>query len=69
MQYIAEKEGVEIGEDFLVFAQVKRLHEYKRQLMTAFAVLELYFGIKSGRLRTLQPSPFSKFIKDSKTEQ
>ena len=58
LQYIAEKEGVEIGEDFLVFAQVKRLHEYKRQLMTAFAVLELYFGIKSGRLRTLQPCAF-----------
>ena len=46
LEYIREREGVDIPEHFLVFAQVKRLHEYKRQLMTAFAVLELYYGLK-----------------------
>ncbi len=58
LEYIARKEGVEIPADCLVFAQVKRLHEYKRQLMTAFAVLELYYGIKSGRLSSLHPCVF-----------
>ena len=58
LKYIAQKEGVDIPADFLVFAQVKRLHEYKRQLMTAFAVLELYYGIKSGRLKDIAPSVF-----------
>lgn len=58
LKYIAEKEGVAIPTDFLVFAQVKRLHEYKRQLMTAFAVLELYYGLKSGRLQDFTPSVF-----------
>ncbi|MDE5896462.1 MAG: glycogen/starch/alpha-glucan phosphorylase, partial [Clostridia bacterium] len=57
-EYIACKEGVEIPPEFLVFSQVKRLHEYKRQLMTAFAVLELYYGIKDGSLRELRPCAF-----------
>lgn len=58
LKYIAEKEGVEIPSGFLVFAQVKRLHEYKRQLMTAFAVLELYHRIKCGELNDVAPSVF-----------
>lgn len=58
LKYIAEKEGVEISPEFLVFAQVKRLHEYKRQLMTAFAVLELYDGLKSGAIENFYPSVF-----------
>lgn len=58
LKYIAEKEGIEIPANFLVFAQVKRLHEYKRQLMTAFAVLELYYGIKSGKLSNIHPCAF-----------
>ncbi len=58
LKYIAEKEGIEISPDFLVYAQVKRLHEYKRQLMTAFAVLELYFGLKDGSIKNFHPSVF-----------
>lgn len=58
LNYIAEKEGVSIPADFTVFAQVKRLHEYKRQLMTVFAVLELYYSIKSGSLGNMHPSLF-----------
>ena len=58
LKYIAENEGVSIPADFIVFAQVKRLHEYKRQLMTAFAVLELYYSVKSGRLSNLHPCAF-----------
>ncbi len=58
LSYIAEKEGVEISPDFLVFAQVKRLHEYKRQLMTAFAVLDIYNGLKSGKIQKFIPTAF-----------
>lgn len=58
LNYIAEKEGVSIPADFTVFAQVKRLHEYKRQLMTVFAVLELYYSIKSGSLGNMHPGLF-----------
>ncbi|MCI8413493.1 MAG: glycogen/starch/alpha-glucan phosphorylase [Clostridia bacterium] len=56
--YIEQKEGVRIPDRFLVYAQVKRLHEYKRQLMTAFAVLELYHAIKDGALSDFHPSVF-----------
>ncbi len=58
LKYIAQKEDIEIPENFLVYSQIKRLHEYKRQLMTAFAVLELYFGLKDGSIKDFQPSVF-----------
>ena len=58
LQYVAKKEGVEVPPDFLVFAQVKRLHEYKRQLMTAFAILDIYYGLKSGEITNFYPSLF-----------
>ena len=58
LKYIAEKEGVVVPDNFLVFAQVKRLHEYKRQLMTAFAVLDIYYGLKSGEIKDFYPSVF-----------
>ena len=48
--YIASKEGAAFGEGRMLYAQVKRLHEYKRQLMTAFALLRLYFDLKEGKI-------------------
>ncbi|MDE6613268.1 MAG: glycogen/starch/alpha-glucan phosphorylase, partial [Clostridia bacterium] len=56
--YIKQHEGVDVPENFLVFAQVKRLHEYKRQLMTAFAILQLYNGLKDGSIKDFNPSVF-----------
>ena len=56
--YIRSREGVDIPEHFLVYAQVKRLHEYKRQLMTAFAILEIYNGLKDGSIQNFNPSVF-----------
>ena len=41
-RYIEKTEGVKIDGERILYAQVKRLHEYKRQLMTAFALLRLY---------------------------
>ncbi|MDE6373410.1 MAG: glycogen/starch/alpha-glucan family phosphorylase, partial [Clostridia bacterium] len=56
--YVERNEKIKIGQDFIVYSQVKRLHEYKRQLMTAFAVLEIYKGLKDGTIKDFQPSVF-----------
>lgn len=56
--FIKRHEGVEVPENFLVYSQVKRLHEYKRQLMTAFAILEIYQGLKDGTIKDFTPSVF-----------
>ncbi|MCD8373212.1 MAG: glycogen/starch/alpha-glucan family phosphorylase [Clostridia bacterium] len=58
IKYINEREGTDIADNMLVYAQVKRLHEYKRQLMTAFAILEIYNGLKDGTIRDFYPSVF-----------
>ncbi len=35
--------------------QVKRLHEYKRQLMNAFCILAIYYRLKAGKLPNFHP--------------
>lgn len=44
--YIKETEGVTLDPDSLFDIQIKRLHEYKRQLLNAFYILDLYYRIK-----------------------
>ena len=44
--YVKETEGVELDPDSLFDVQIKRMHEYKRQLLNAFYILDLYFRIK-----------------------
>lgn len=44
--YIKEVEGVEINPYSLFDIQIKRLHEYKRQLLNAFYILDLYYRVK-----------------------
>ena len=56
--YIREKEGVDIPADFIFDVQIKRLHEYKRQLLNAFSILDIYFGLKDGRIADLNPTAF-----------
>lgn len=56
---IVEKtEGITIEGERVLYAQVKRLHEYKRQLMTAFALLRLYYDLKEGKIAHFTPSVF-----------
>ncbi len=55
---IKKREGIELNPEFVFDVQVKRLHEYKRQLMNAFSVMDIYFGIKSGRLQGFNPTVF-----------
>lgn len=49
--YISKKEGIALNPDTLVYTQIKRFHEYKRQLMTILAVLHLYYEIKENGLK------------------
>ena len=58
VSYIKEKEGVELNPDSIFDIQVKRLHEYKRQLLNAFSIMDLYFRIKEHKLPDLQPTVF-----------
>ena len=53
---IAEKEGVQLNPDFMFDVQVKRLHEYKRQLLNALSIMDIYFRLKDGSLTDFQPT-------------
>lgn len=57
-EYIKIHEGTEIDENSIFDIQIKRLHEYKRQLLNALAILELYFEIKEGTLTDFVPTTF-----------
>ena len=58
VEYIKVHDGVEIDENSIFDIQIKRLHEYKRQLLNALAILELYFEIKDGTLKDFTPTTF-----------
>jgi len=45
-EWISERQGAEIDPDSIFDTQIKRLHEYKRQLMNALYIIDLYFRIK-----------------------
>ncbi len=47
IRYIADANGINISPESLFDVQVKRLHEYKRQLMNALHILHLYLQIKN----------------------
>lgn len=49
-KYIFENEGIQLDPDSVFDVQIKRLHEYKRQLMNIFAVISIYLSIKEGTL-------------------
>ena len=55
---IEEREGVKLNPDFMFDVQVKRLHEYKRQLMNALSIVDIYFRLKNGELPDFQPTVY-----------
>lgn len=56
--YIAHKEGIVIDSNSIFDIQIKRLHEYKRQLLNAFSILYIYYGIKDGSIKNFTPTTF-----------
>ena len=55
---VAKQEGVMLNPDFMFDVQVKRLHEYKRQLLNILAVVDIYFRLKEGRLPNFYPTVY-----------
>ena len=56
--YIKKMDGFDINPDTIFDVQVKRLHEYKRQLLNAFSIMAIYFRIKEGKLPNWTPTTF-----------
>ncbi len=56
--YLQKRDGITLNTTFILDSQVKRLHEYKRQLLNAFSVLDTYFGIKDGRICEFTPTAY-----------
>ena len=57
-EQVYEKEGIRLNPDFVFDVQVKRLHEYKRQLLNALSIMDIYFRLKDGSLTDFQPTVF-----------
>jgi len=55
---IAQCEGVQLDPNFMFDVQVKRLHEYKRQLLNALSIMDIYFRLKDGSLKDFQPTVY-----------
>ena len=45
-EYIKQEEGIDVDPNSFFDIQIKRMHEYKRQLLNALYILDLYYRIK-----------------------
>ncbi|MCL2086243.1 MAG: glycogen/starch/alpha-glucan phosphorylase [Oscillospiraceae bacterium] len=57
-EYIQKYEGVKIDPCSIFDIQIKRFHEYKRQLLNAMGILYLYYEIKEGNVKDFYPTTF-----------
>jgi starch phosphorylase len=56
--YVSKQFGVSIDDTSIYDFEVKRIHAYKRQLMNALKILDLYFAIKDSGGMDISPSTF-----------
>lgn len=56
--WIKNRQGVTVNPDAIFDVQIKRLHEYKRQLMNAIYILDLYFRLKDDPTLDVTPRLF-----------
>ncbi len=56
--FIYKNQGIEINPEAQFYVMIKRLHEYKRQLLDAFYVLDLYYRIKENPEGDWNPAVF-----------
>jgi len=57
-KYILEHNNVVVNPDSIFDVQVKRLHEYKRQLLNALNILDLYLKLKDNPNLDIEPRTF-----------
>lgn len=56
--FIYKNDMIKVNPETIFDVQIKRLHEYKRQLLNAFSILYIYFGIKDGSIHDFVPTTF-----------
>lgn len=57
-EFVKTYDDVDISAESVYDIQIKRLHEYKRQLLNAFSILWIYYGIKDGSIKNFTPTTF-----------
>ncbi|MDO5729216.1 MAG: glycogen/starch/alpha-glucan phosphorylase [Actinomycetaceae bacterium] len=57
-QWIERRQGIAINPQAIFDVQIKRLHEYKRQLLNIMYVLDLYFRVKDDPTLDIPPRVF-----------
>ena len=57
-KYILDNNGIEVDPNSIFDVQVKRLHEYKRQLLNALHILDLYYQLKANPNLDINPRTF-----------
>ena len=55
---VEKHEGIKLNPDFIFDVQVKRLHEYKRQLMNILSIVDIYFQLKENKLPDFHPTVY-----------
>ncbi len=55
VKYLREVQGIEVNPNSIFDIQIKRLHEYKRQLLNIFHVIGLYNKLKLNPSMSFQP--------------
>ncbi len=58
IDYIRENNGIEVDPNSIFDVQVKRLHEYKRQLLNCMNIIDLYLRLKDNPDLDIQPRTF-----------
>ena len=56
--YLFEQNGIKIDPNTVFDIQIKRLHEYKRQLLNALVLLAIYYDIKDRAITDFEPTTF-----------
>lgn len=57
-EYIKKHENVELDPNFIFDIQIKRLHEYKRQLLNILSIIDIYCSIKDCTIKDFNPTVF-----------